>query len=119
MSEKTKHTPGPWIVETSGKLPIHVGAMDRRWRDQSGIIIAAVNPKPMIGTGDFQESLANARLIAAAPELLDAVRLTLAGLRNGSVKAKPIIGMNPDAEEPTMEDLADILGAALAKAGVS
>ena len=56
----SKHTPGPWsyVGETHG---FYVG--------KPGIRLAAV-----MGAGGVEEEEANARLIAAAPELLDIVQ---------------------------------------------
>ena len=64
---KTKHTPGPWTVGP--------------WFDNDGqpeIIIEHVTPHgnlvPAVALGGLVGQEANARLIAAAPELLDALR---------------------------------------------
>lgn len=63
MSEKIKHTPGPWTLQTrsSYKYGVFVKAEDQ--------IIAGV------GGMEFtpNTNLANARLIAAAPDLLAAL----------------------------------------------
>lgn len=54
-----KHTPGPWVVKDDGEGPhIMAGEID---------IATAVGP---FANGQQQEAEANARLIAAAPELL-------------------------------------------------
>lgn len=74
MNEQTKHTPGPWQFS---KTNIGGGT----WGDEYGII----TPKPMAGISvrisapDVSESeaIANARLIAAAPDLLAACRMAL------------------------------------------
>lgn len=62
----TQHTPAPWVVSDNAVFGNH------------GII------KPLIadldGRFDDDESKANARLIAGAPELLDACRCALADL---------------------------------------
>jgi hypothetical protein len=60
----TKHTPGPWMVDRPGTL-FHIRTMD-----EINGTVATCDPC------DFatQEQLANARLIAAAPELLEALR---------------------------------------------
>lgn len=60
---------------------------------------------------------ANAKLIAAAPDLLKVAQLVLAGLTNGSVKSKPMLDFDAanDKEIP-MVSLASILRAAIAKA---
>ena len=58
----TKHTPGPWMVE-----PIETsGNYDIRQRP-------AFRPALVWDTGMADETLANAQLVAAAPELLAAL----------------------------------------------
>jgi hypothetical protein len=69
-----KHTPGPWVI---------VGAR-LIWSPGAKANIAAVSELRSsqiveykaveIGSGDFGEICANARLIAAAPQLLEACR---------------------------------------------
>ena len=65
-----KHTPGPWVY--------HSGAV---WKDgvdvypkgsEDGIPIAKIHREPGSGTLPVERD-ANARLIAAAPELLEAI----------------------------------------------
>jgi hypothetical protein len=57
MSSKTKHTPGPWVAET------YDGFNDVRIESNNG-------PIAIVGTGKGE---ANAALIAAAPEMLEAL----------------------------------------------
>ena len=68
MSDVVKHTPGPWEAEIES-YRAKVGAVD-------GMYIVKV------GFGDLEskrdEQIANARLIAAAPELIDALDYLLA-----------------------------------------
>lgn len=72
MSEQAKHTPGPWEITKGETLPIHVGVKDGRWKHVPGTLLAEVGGNLSVGTGDFQEDLANARLIAAAPDMAEA-----------------------------------------------
>lgn len=72
MSEKqTKWTPGPWGIGTSADhmpavtVPVHRS-------EGSGFVVAHINRLPRMGSvhGDMD---ANARLIAAAPDLYEAL----------------------------------------------
>lgn len=89
------HTPGPWEFECyggpSGPLIFHVDPRD----ENNGVDICEIS----FANGRIKESLANARLICAAPELLrlleeleqactdDGVR----GMDNLLVKARQIV----------------------------
>lgn len=70
---KTKHTPGPWIgagPSFGDPLPRYTTEIVTEWEDED-------DQRPMICTLPFRhydhENEANARLIAAAPELLEAL----------------------------------------------
>lgn len=56
----TKHTPGPWKAEDNMSNE-HKG---------KGWIVRGVDGKPLTGWGSITTTEANARLIAAAPDLL-------------------------------------------------
>ena len=97
----TKHTPGPWKVEQrfSGNRFIHSD------NSQSPICRVA-----FVGMGiGVDESKANADLIAAAPELLEALENLLDAVRQ-----------NIDGKPPTADQIFEIGGhaavAAIAKA---
>lgn len=67
---KTKHTPGPWHVrEADGDPEVE----DRIWAEGDGTFATPERHVAVIRCG-LRESAANARLIAAAPELLEACR---------------------------------------------
>jgi len=60
------HTPGPWIADDSAELCVTT---------EEGLVIADVAcPEEH----DWREDMANARLIAEAPNMLDALRQVLA-----------------------------------------
>ena len=62
MSDKSRHTPGPWVInEYPGSIPA------RTISGQEFDEIASIR-----GRFDWPEQAANARLIAAAPDLLEA-----------------------------------------------
>src|SRR3989442_1607338 len=66
-----QHTPGPWAATADGRIPVLVVSP----ASQIGIAIIGngLNGGPL----DFKEVAANARLIAAAPELLEALKALL------------------------------------------
>lgn len=70
MKSTNQHTPGPWEIETpmGDETPwiVQAGAQPYEW-DALAMI-------PTTGDGSSPHALANARLIAAAPELLEALR---------------------------------------------
>ena len=76
MNTNSKHTPGPWTVASqdteTNEIPIKCGKS----------ILARVAPRPHWDA--TQE--ANARLIAAAPAMLEALR-AVAALANGQGRA--------------------------------
>ena len=69
MSE-SKHTPGPWLVTED---PIYGARIDA----PGSFCVAKTIPNDM----PIKQKLANARLIAAAPDLLDACRAALYALK--------------------------------------
>lgn len=69
----SKHTPGPWVVDESH----HYGSINNAVLTRH---IAMVSQYCSV-TGDQEENAANARLIAAAPELLEALEASNTLLR--------------------------------------
>ena len=63
---KLPYTPGPWILESDGWNGQWVYGNDADWRGGKHRYIAEVSL-------DYEGAEANARLIASAPELLEAV----------------------------------------------
>lgn len=97
-----QHTPGPWAVDA--------GPHDARGRrhlcirpGQTGWLIASLRDEPGWGEGDpSQRAEANARLIAAAPDLLAAC-----------IEA---LGMLPDCDNAHADVVMALIEAAIAKA---
>lgn len=69
--EARKHTPGPWVAQEkpliNGQVCVNAPNHDRRSGEQGVMTVAHVN-------GRAGEQGANARLIAAAPDLLAALQ---------------------------------------------
>lgn len=69
MSNDTRHTDGPWIQHGRFIYAMH------EWKGKQ-VNRFSVNVEPYISQGGSEEeALANARLIAAAPQLLEALQL--------------------------------------------
>lgn len=96
MTTEQKHTEGPWEARTF----LVMGGKGMRDR------ICHVGTSTSLGPPRAYETEANARLIAAAPELL-------AALNNLAALAKDYL---PDAEEPTLARAVIEADAAIAKA---
>jgi hypothetical protein len=60
------HTPGPWSYQVISPEEI---AIFRRWGEAAGEVVAQI-----LGQGNLQTAAANSRLIAQAPELLEAAQ---------------------------------------------
>ena len=63
--EQVKHTPRPWQSDATNKY------YSRHVIRHNGLIVATVEHSPFDSTQDAEQ--ANARLIAAAPEMLEAL----------------------------------------------
>jgi len=77
----SKHTPGPWIVCLSHGAARDFGRLYHVTTDPAahtyqayGCIADVSGPGELFGTTDPEAAEANARLIAAAPALLEALR---------------------------------------------
>lgn len=70
----TQHTPGPWIVYLNRE------DITIEWRP-SADLSSTVKVARVAGTPQHPESVANANLIAASPELLDLAYQYLSDLR--------------------------------------
>jgi len=86
------HTPGPWTAERATPNTINI--------DASGVSIGEVydGTEETDSAGNIAE--ANARLIAAAPELLEALESIAENLQNKTISTvrKKAFRMNPQAE---------------------
>ena len=71
----SKHTLGPWAVVLRHE-PMEI-AQKTKLHTKDGLIIAEIRWNPSCYRGDIMD--ANARLIAAAPELLEACKDLMAG----------------------------------------
>jgi hypothetical protein len=91
------HTPGPWR---------HEG--DRIYADGGGRWLYDITPGMGLDADDPAEDEANARLIAAAPELLAALKDILADLEHGD----PAADLTADMADTARAALADRLDAA-------
>lgn len=101
---KTTHTPGPWVVRTPDHFVDGLAHMIVSEHPQEGYWHIAE-----MGTHNGREvPAANARLIASAPELLDALRFALLHIehRDGLKHRKDLF----------TDDERDYLRAAIAKA---
>lgn len=79
QEQAQRHTPGPWGWQDGFSTTWVIRAMEAQYPlfTRSMEIIAEI-PRPDNDKRSFEETDANARLIAAAPELLEALRDTLA-----------------------------------------
>ena len=79
---EAKHTPGPWEIGDDGPI-LYEGMLRPVWniyggRGLTGRLVGSAEHFP-----EDEYPNANARLIAAAPELLEAARAVVNGYRNG------------------------------------
>ena len=79
---KTKYTPGPWETGRPDMATL-VEGVDSKWIYAGDIYIAVASG---CASENWDEVMANARLIAAAPELLAACELVLEVLDQDSVR---------------------------------
>jgi hypothetical protein len=87
---KTKHTPGPWTFDSRATGTYNVRTESR--------YIAIISDHPKRELSD--QMLPNAKLIAAAPELLEACASVL-NANNNSLPAVVIIQLNEAIEKAT------------------
>jgi len=100
MTQTAKHTPGPWIIRDGSFI-------------DAPTMTCLANVRAAHVADNF-ECQANAKLIAAAPDLLEALRSMCEFWAYGL--AKPEGEKLTDADHNEVERLAEIAGAAIAKA---
>jgi hypothetical protein len=88
MSDKLKHTPGPWQVRTIDGSIGHIETLD-------GVAVANAEIVGTLRQPNTAERKANAALISAAPELLEALE--------AMVKRIEYYSAIPESERPTIE----------------
>ena len=90
-----KHTPGPWVIQRyvgSDAFQVHAWGRESNGWQPKPLPVAWIPNGWYRGDGALHNELeANARLIAAAPVLLDQLRFAVALL-------KPIFGNTPQVE---------------------
>ena len=91
---KAKHTPGPWHVSDADSVNPRIDVSNGR-----GVAHATQRDQhPVIGQGiSIQEAMANARLIAAAPDLLEALETYAAVYAENWRPGMPILEPISDA----------------------
>lgn len=102
------HTPGPWEAGRPGHGSIYAAYSN----DATGSIIAMCQHDLVVRS--HGEMVANAHLIAAAPDLLEAVKAFILA-DNGSLNGKPI-AWSEERLQAAYQIAKDALNAALAKA---
>lgn len=68
-----EHTPGPWTVRNEGYAGFYVGPADDGGAPSVGFALSRTNSTE-------EQIVANARLMAAAPDLLAAARMAVCAL---------------------------------------
>jgi hypothetical protein len=108
-----KYTPGPWVVERRDSNGCEVGPqiMTNRRPDGMRSLIADIAGAPYLEADAGENTHANARLIASAPDLLAACREARALL----ARFVELQGIPPDTSAPTA-DVCLIVGNAIKKA---
>jgi len=90
--KKSEHTPGPWHIGNEQNYSVDRYAKRAEWsriRSANGGLIAkieSVHPKGKRQSVDFDIEAANARLIAAAPDLLLCCRVLLSYFDEGEIE---------------------------------
>lgn len=103
LDRSIAHTRGPWVaVEWSGGWTVYGG----RLAATAGVEVARVEPN-----GEFARHDADARLIAAAPDLLAACERVIDALKD-----HVLIASSPDGAQTQGREICSLLNAAIKKA---
>jgi hypothetical protein len=103
----TKHTPGPWVASCR-----HIGYEGGDWPEDEFLQWEVDGPRVPWGRGEFFQ--ADARLIAAAPELLEALKTARAFMSIAS--DWNIDEAEIDGQMRSTYDWIEVVDAAIAKA---
>ena len=96
-----RHTPGPWAILSRKHGIFTVG------REGAKTFVTAIDT---LDSDPLQRRIADARLIAAAPDLLAAAMLVLRGVEGGSIVLRaPCVNVDPNAENLDLRSVADVL----------
>jgi len=76
MKSKPKHTAGKWLL-----VPENISAEWRIWDDREGLASKVIAFVPMRHRGK-REAEANAKLVSAAPELLEALQMLISRIES-------------------------------------
>ena len=108
-----QHTPGPW----SARKTNYEGHASGAWYIHAPNGTDARSPcVAHIKRSTIQPMAANARLIAAAPELLAFAQFVLKGIASGSIKASPFMDMDPNAASLDLKTVGGYAAEVIAKA---
>lgn len=99
------HTAGPWFVGSKFTVGPHSHDDDQTF----GMVIPVADVY-----GSNRE--ADARLIASAPNLLEAMLMVVHGLKRGSIKSKQIMQGDENSAELKIVSLHELLSDVIAKA---
>lgn len=102
---KSKHTPGPWFIPKYGDID----EAEINFTHPNGKTYTIAKAFSGLGGNDFKEQHANAHLIAAAPDLLEALEEIAQGM--GAYNVDPLEHANN-----VIEEAKSIARAAIAKA---
>lgn len=102
MGNKTKHTPGPWQIDSDGNIDSNSGLVALVYRNA-------------IDRGSAEEAT-NANLIAAAPDLLAALRWLEAKARDVYEQLAPPKGLQQIAVQGALSEALLAARDAIAKA---